>query len=41
MWNNGLLKETVQLLEMGYSENLNALNTVGYKNYPIHKRAIE
>ncbi|MCX8054162.1 MAG: tRNA (adenosine(37)-N6)-dimethylallyltransferase MiaA [Ignavibacteria bacterium] len=31
MWNNGLLKETVQLLEMGYSENLNALNTVGYK----------
>ncbi|MEJ5244777.1 MAG: tRNA (adenosine(37)-N6)-dimethylallyltransferase MiaA [Bacteroidota bacterium] len=31
MWNNGLLKETVQLLEMGYSENLNSLNTVGYK----------
>ena len=31
MWNNGLLKETVKLLEMGYTEKLNALNTVGYK----------
>ncbi len=31
MWNNGLLKETIKLLEMGYTENLNALNTVGYK----------
>lgn len=31
MWQNGLLRETMNLLEMGYSENLNALNTVGYK----------
>lgn len=31
MWQNGLLRETANLLEMGYSEKLNALNTVGYK----------
>lgn len=31
MWQKGLLRETVNILEMGYSENLNALNTVGYK----------
>lgn len=31
MWEMGLVKETEQILSMGYSENINALNTVGYK----------
>lgn len=31
MWNEGLLEETKNILEMGYSRNLNSLNTVGYK----------
>jgi tRNA dimethylallyltransferase len=31
MWRNGLLDETVKLLRMGYSPELNSLNTVGYK----------
>jgi len=31
MWRNGLLDETVKILKMGYSPELNSLNTVGYK----------
>lgn len=31
MWNNGLIDETSQLLQIGYDSHLNALNTVGYK----------
>ena len=31
MWRDGLLDETVHLLKMGYSPELNSLNTVGYK----------
>lgn len=31
MWQNGLVDETKRLLQMGFSPNLNALNTVGYK----------
>ena len=31
MWKQGLLLETKNVLEMGYSKDLNSLNTVGYK----------
>ncbi len=31
MWKSGLAEETKRVLEMGYSPDLNALNTVGYK----------
>lgn len=31
MWNNGLIEETRKVLDMGYDPELNALNTVGYK----------
>lgn len=31
MWQNGIVEETQSILEMGFSPNLNALNTVGYK----------
>lgn len=31
MWNSGLVEETEKVLKMGYSPDLNALNTVGYK----------
>jgi tRNA dimethylallyltransferase len=31
MWQNGLVEETKKVLALGYSENLNSLNTVGYK----------
>lgn len=31
MWENGLLEETRKVLDMGYSPDLNSLNTVGYK----------
>lgn len=31
MWNNGLIDETSQLLQIGYESTLNAFNTVGYK----------
>lgn len=31
MWENGLVSETKKLLEMGYSPELNSMNTVGYK----------
>jgi tRNA dimethylallyltransferase len=31
MWENGLLDEVRQVLDMGYSPEINALNTVGYK----------
>lgn len=31
MWNSGLIDETKKILEMGYSPQLNSLNTVGYK----------
>ncbi len=31
MWRQGLVNETEQLLNMGYSPELNSLNTVGYK----------
>jgi tRNA dimethylallyltransferase len=31
MWNGGLIKETERVLKMGFSPQLNALNTVGYK----------
>ena len=31
MWNNGLVGEVKNILDMGYSKELNSLNTVGYK----------
>lgn len=31
MWESGLIDETNKLLEMGYSPELNSMNTVGYK----------
>ncbi len=31
MWSNGLIEETEKVLSMGYSHELNSLNTVGYK----------
>ena len=31
MWEIGLAKETEEILKMGFSETLNSLNTVGYK----------
>lgn len=31
MWSDGLVEETEKILKMGYSSNLNSLNTVGYK----------
>lgn len=31
MWLDGLVEETERILKMGYSPNLNSLNTVGYK----------
>lgn len=31
MWQNGLVDETEKLLKMGFASDLNALNTVGYK----------
>lgn len=31
MWKEGLVEETKGILEMGFSEELNSLNTVGYK----------
>ncbi|MCX7735743.1 MAG: tRNA (adenosine(37)-N6)-dimethylallyltransferase MiaA [Candidatus Kapabacteria bacterium] len=31
MWKSGLLQETEKILNMGYSPDLNSLNTVGYK----------
>lgn len=31
MWNNGLITETKRVLSLGYSKDLNSLNTVGYK----------
>jgi tRNA dimethylallyltransferase len=31
MWKNGLLEETKNILDRGYSPDLNSLNTVGYK----------
>lgn len=31
MWNNGLVEETEKILSIGYSPELNSLNTVGYK----------
>ena len=31
MWDMGLVKETENILKMGYNTNLNSLNTVGYK----------
>lgn len=31
MWNSGLVEETERVLSMGYSSDLNSLNTVGYK----------
>lgn len=31
MWESGLIEETKNILNMGYSRSLNALNTVGYK----------
>lgn len=31
MWQNGIVEETKKVLEMGYSPNLNSLNTIGYK----------
>ncbi len=33
IWNGGLKQEAEHILELGYSQNLNALNTVGYKEY--------
>lgn len=48
MWESGLKNETLKLLEMGYSPELNSLNTVGYKETIAHingeiseKKAIE
>jgi tRNA dimethylallyltransferase len=31
MWDRGIVNETRRVLDMGFSENLNSLNTVGYK----------
>jgi tRNA dimethylallyltransferase len=31
MWDDGLVDETKNILEMGYDKSLNSLNTVGYK----------
>ncbi|MBI3258192.1 MAG: tRNA (adenosine(37)-N6)-dimethylallyltransferase MiaA [Ignavibacteriae bacterium] len=31
MWSNGLVEETEKILSMGYSPELNSINTVGYK----------
>lgn len=31
MWNSGLLQETLKVLNLGFNESLNSLNTVGYK----------
>jgi len=31
MWKNGLVEETQKLLDMGFSKDMNSLNTVGYK----------
>jgi len=31
MWQNGLIDEVKQILDMGFSKDLNSLNTVGYK----------
>ena len=31
MWEDGLVDETIKVIEMGYSQELNSLNTVGYK----------
>ena len=31
MLKDGLIEETKKLLDMGYSKNLNSLNTIGYK----------
>ncbi len=31
MWKNGLIEETEKVLNMGFSRDLNSLNTVGYK----------
>ncbi len=48
MWERGLVDEVKDILDMGYSENLNSLNTVGYKETIMfikglisEKRAIE
>ena len=31
MWKGGLIEETKKVLSMGFSHDLNSLNTVGYK----------
>ena len=31
MWQNGLIEETLKVLNMGYSKEINSLNTIGYK----------
>ncbi len=31
MWGDGLVQETENVLNMGYTTSLNSLNTVGYK----------
>lgn len=36
MWEQGLLEETKALLDKGFDKNLNALNTVGYKETIEH-----
>lgn len=36
MWNNGLVKEYQNLLSLGYSKDLNSLNTVGYKEVDMY-----
>lgn len=36
MWNNGLVKEYQNLLSLGYSKDLNSLNTVGYKEVEMY-----
>ncbi len=33
IWNGGLKQEAEHVLDLGYSRDLNALNTVGYKEY--------
>lgn len=38
MWYGGLPEETMRLLEMGYLPELNALNTVGYKETTAYLR---
>jgi tRNA dimethylallyltransferase len=36
MWNNGIINEYKKLINLGYSKDLNSLNTVGYKEIRLY-----